>query len=82
MQLRLRTLLNWFSGGASSGENPYAAPNPRVEGYCSFCGKSYRDVGPLGEGPNEVYICRHCVKSCAQLIDDELARLQKTRPKE
>ena len=25
--------------------------------YCSFCRKNYRDVGPLVEGPGEVYIC-------------------------
>ena len=25
--------------------------------FCSFCRKSYRDVGPLVEGPGDVYIC-------------------------
>jgi ATP-dependent Clp protease ATP-binding subunit ClpX len=78
---RLRTLLDWFSGGATTGENPYAASMLRAEGYCSFCGKSYRDVGPLAEGPSEVYICRRCVQRCGELIDDELTRLKQNKPR-
>ena len=75
MQFRLRTLLNWFRKGGSTGENPYAAPRPpRLVGICSFCRRSYRDVGPLAEGPDEVYICRNCVEQCGKLIDDERHR--------
>src|SRR5213080_3309875 len=42
--------------------------------YCSFCRKSYRDVGPLVEGPNDVYICGECVELCQSIIDQEKRR--------
>jgi ATP-dependent Clp protease ATP-binding subunit ClpX len=41
---------------------------------CSFCRKSYRDVGPLVEGPEEVYICGECVELCHSIIDQEKRR--------
>jgi hypothetical protein len=47
----------------------------RREGICSFCKQDYRAVGPLAEGPDGVYICRHCVQTCGQIIEDELRRL-------
>jgi hypothetical protein len=53
--------------------------DPRVPGYCSFCRKSYRDVGPLAEGPDRVYICYPCTLLCADLIKDE-CRPQNFRP--
>ena len=40
--------------GGSTGRNRNA--------FCSFCRKSYRDVGPLVEGPGDVYICGECVE--------------------
>src|SRR6185436_7714161 len=79
MRFRLRTLLAWINGGGALEVNPYESPqtssNPRSFADCSFCGKNHRDVGPLAEGPNEVYICRYCVQHCSQLIADELKRL-------
>jgi ATP-dependent Clp protease ATP-binding subunit ClpX len=42
--------------------------------YCSFCRKSYRDVGPLIEGPGDVYICGECVELCQSIIDQEKRR--------
>jgi ATP-dependent Clp protease ATP-binding subunit ClpX len=42
--------------------------------YCSFCRKSHRDVGPLVEGPAEVYICGECVELCQSIIDQEKRR--------
>jgi ATP-dependent Clp protease ATP-binding subunit ClpX len=39
--------------------------------YCSFCRKSYLDVGPFVEGPAEVYICGECVELSASIIDQE-----------
>src|SRR5262245_10961063 len=42
--------------------------------YCSFCRKSYRDVGPLVEGPGEVYICGDCIQLCQSIIDQEKRR--------
>jgi hypothetical protein len=42
--------------------------------YCSFCRKSYQEVGPLVEGPGDVYICGECVELCQSIIDQEKAR--------
>jgi ATP-dependent Clp protease ATP-binding subunit ClpX len=44
--------------------------------YCSFCRKSYLDVGPLVEGPGAVYICGKCVESCQSMIVQENRRRQ------
>ncbi|MFG0333975.1 MAG: ATP-dependent Clp protease ATP-binding subunit ClpX [Maioricimonas sp. JB049] len=41
---------------------------------CSFCGKSYRDVGPLVEGPGDVYICGECIDLCQSILDQERRR--------
>jgi hypothetical protein len=53
---------------------------PRYPGYCSFCRKSYKDVGPLAEGPDQVYICYLCIKLCEKLIEDDSRRTGKTLP--
>ncbi|MCF0234796.1 MAG: ATP-dependent Clp protease ATP-binding subunit ClpX [Thermoguttaceae bacterium] len=42
--------------------------------YCSFCRKNYRDVGPLVEGPGEVYICAECVELCDSILSRERKR--------
>jgi ATP-dependent Clp protease ATP-binding subunit ClpX len=42
--------------------------------YCSFCRRSHRDVGPLVEGPGDVYICGECIDLCASIIDQEKKR--------
>src|SRR5438874_8904638 len=52
--------------GGSTGRNRNA--------FCSFCRKSYRDVGPLVEGPGDVYICGECVELCQSIIDQEKRR--------
>ncbi len=49
--------------GGSTGRNRNA--------FCSFCRKSFRDVGPLVEGPGDVYICGECVELCQSIIDQE-----------
>jgi len=41
---------------------------------CSFCRKSYRDVGPLVEGPSDVFICGECVELCTSIIEQEKRR--------
>jgi len=38
---------------------------------CSFCGKTSREVGPMVEGPNEVYICSNCVDLCQNIFRQE-----------
>ncbi|MCR9291328.1 MAG: ATP-dependent Clp protease ATP-binding subunit ClpX [bacterium] len=42
--------------------------------FCSFCRKSYRDVGPLVEGPGDVYICGECIELCQSILDQEQKR--------
>ncbi|HYH66037.1 MAG TPA: ClpX C4-type zinc finger protein, partial [Urbifossiella sp.] len=42
--------------------------------YCSFCRRSHRDVGPLVEGPGDVYICGECIELCQSIIDQEKKR--------
>ncbi|MFL5329603.1 MAG: ATP-dependent Clp protease ATP-binding subunit ClpX [Gemmataceae bacterium] len=42
--------------------------------FCSFCRKSYRDVGPLVEGPSDVFICGECIELCQSIIDQEKRR--------
>jgi ATP-dependent Clp protease ATP-binding subunit ClpX len=42
--------------------------------YCSFCRRSHRDVGPLVEGPGDVYICGECIELCSSIIDQEKKR--------
>jgi ATP-dependent Clp protease ATP-binding subunit ClpX len=46
----------------------------RHKPYCSFCRKSPTDVGPLVEGPAEVYICGNCTALCQSIIDEERRR--------
>ena len=38
---------------------------------CSFCGKTSRDVGPMVEGPSDVYICANCVDLAHNIIRQE-----------
>jgi ATP-dependent Clp protease ATP-binding subunit ClpX len=44
--------------------------------YCSFCRKSYKDVGPLVEGPGDVFICAECIPLCQSIINQERRRRQ------
>src|SRR5437762_5014647 len=45
---------------------------------CSFCGKSSRDVGPMVEGPSDVYICANCVDLAHNIIRQEKRKLTST----
>lgn len=42
---------------------------------CSFCGKTSREVGPMVEGPGEVYICSNCVELCQNIFRQERRRV-------
>jgi ATP-dependent Clp protease ATP-binding subunit ClpX len=61
---------------------------PREEGgfqgrrvtTCSFCGKTSREVGPMVEGPNDVYICANCVDLCQNIFKQERRRVSSGRP--
>jgi ATP-dependent Clp protease ATP-binding subunit ClpX len=41
--------------------------------YCSFCGKSQKEVRKLIAGPT-VYICNECIELCNEIIADEDAK--------
>src|SRR5262245_49224499 len=57
----------------SDGRRPTGSAG-RKNAYCSFCRKSHRDVGPLVEGPSDVYICGDCIELCQSIIDQEKRR--------
>ena len=64
---------------ASSGKDFTSGPTKRgptgkKNASCSFCRKSYREVGPLVEGPDDVYVCGECVELCQSILDQERRR--------
>ncbi len=64
-----------LGGGSRRGAGP-----AKKNAYCSFCRKSYRDVGPLVEGPGDVYICGECVDLCQNILDQENRRRGTSKP--
>jgi ATP-dependent Clp protease ATP-binding subunit ClpX len=63
------------SGTGAGGRKPTGGTTGRNRNaYCSFCRKSYREVGPLVEGPHDVYICGECIELCQSIIDQEKRR--------
>ncbi|MFO0968999.1 MAG: ATP-dependent Clp protease ATP-binding subunit ClpX [Gemmataceae bacterium] len=68
------------SGSGNGGRKPTTGTGGRNRNaFCSFCRKSYRDVGPLVEGPGDVYICGECIELCQSIIDQEKRRRGSTR---
>ena len=71
------------AGGESSGskkiEGDGGFKGRRVT-TCSFCGKSSREVGPMVEGPNDVYICANCTELCQNIFKQERRRVHSGRP--
>ena len=63
-------------GGGGGGSAPTGTTTGGIKknAYCSFCRKSYRDVGPLVEGPGDVYICGECIELCQSILDQERRR--------
>jgi ATP-dependent Clp protease ATP-binding subunit ClpX len=62
-------------GGGGGGQNPPGGFRGRRVTTCSFCGKSSRDVGPMVEGPSDVYICANCVDLAHNIIRQEKRKL-------
>jgi ATP-dependent Clp protease ATP-binding subunit ClpX len=60
--------------GGGGSRRPTGSTGRNRNAYCSFCRKSFRDVGPLVEGPGDVYICGECVELCQSIIDNEKRR--------
>jgi len=47
---------------------------------CSFCGKTSREVGPMVEGPNEIYVCSNCTDLCQNIFKQERRRISASHP--
>ncbi len=65
------------SGGkrnSGTGMSSSTSGGTKKNAYCSFCRKSFRDVGPLVEGPGDVYICGECIELCQSILDQERRR--------
>jgi len=70
-----------------TGRGPRSSTNGDGSGFkgrrvttCSFCGKTSREVGPMVEGPNEVYICANCVELCQNIFKQERRRVRSDTP--
>ncbi len=63
------------SGGAGDG-----GFRGRKVTTCSFCGKTSREVGPMVEGPNDIYICSNCTDLCQNIFRQERRRVSSARP--
>ncbi|MBN2293406.1 MAG: ATP-dependent Clp protease ATP-binding subunit ClpX [Pirellulales bacterium] len=60
--------------GRDFGSGRRGSGTTKKNAFCSFCRKSYRDVGPLVEGPGDVYICGECIELCQSILDQERRR--------
>ncbi|HEX2971319.1 MAG TPA: ATP-dependent Clp protease ATP-binding subunit ClpX [Tepidisphaeraceae bacterium] len=73
-------------GGSNNPPNNTGSTNPpggfrgRRVTTCSFCGKTSRDVGPMVEGPSDVYICANCVDLAHNIIRQEKRKLTSNQP--
>ncbi len=68
------------NGGARSGDGGGDSGfRGRKVTTCSFCGKTSREVGPMVEGPNDVYICCNCVDLCQNIFKQERRRVSAGR---
>ncbi len=64
-------------GGSGGGGGGFRG---RKVTTCSFCGKTSREVGPMVEGPGEVYICTNCTDLCQNIFKQERRRTSGSRP--
>ncbi|MFO0867569.1 MAG: ATP-dependent Clp protease ATP-binding subunit ClpX [Pirellulales bacterium] len=68
-----------MSVGKDVGGGRRGGSTTKKNAFCSFCRKSYRDVGPLVEGPGDVYICGECIELCQSILDQEQRRRGNTK---
>ncbi len=66
---------NKSDGNDTTGREDQGNFRGRKVTTCSFCGKTSRDVGPMVEGPNSVYICTHCTELCQNIFKQEKRRV-------
>jgi len=64
------------SGGGSGGGGGFRG---RRVTTCSFCGKTSREVGPMVEGPNDIYICSNCTDLCQNIFRQERRKVGSAR---
>ncbi len=63
--------------GGDSGDGGFRG---RKVTTCSFCGKTSREVGPMVEGPSDVYICSNCTELCQNIFKQEKRRVTSGQP--
>src|SRR5580765_5487257 len=68
------------TNGSNNQQNPPGGFRGRRVTTCSFCGKSSRDVGPMVEGPSDVYICANCVDLAHNIIRQEKRKASSSQP--
>lgn len=66
--------------GRDTGGTRRSGGTTKKNAFCSFCRKSYRDVGPLVEGPGDVYICGECIELCQSILEQERRRRGTSKP--
>ncbi len=64
-------------GGSDGGDGGFRG---RRVTTCSFCGKTSREVGPMVEGPSDIYICSNCTDLCQNIFRQEKRRMSSSRP--
>ena len=64
-------------GGGGDGDGGFRG---RRITTCSFCGKTSREVGPMVEGPSDIYICSNCTDLCQNIFRQERRRVASARP--
>jgi len=67
-------------GGGNGGNGGSGGFRGRKITNCSFCGKSSREVGPMVEGPNDIYICANCTELCQNIFRQEKRKVSGARP--
>ena len=67
-------------GGGTTGGGGNGGFRGRKITTCSFCGKTSREVGPMVEGPGDVYICTNCTDLCQNIFRQERRRVDRGRP--
>ncbi len=65
------------SGSGSGGDGGFRG---RKVTTCSFCSKTSREVGPMVEGPHDIYICSNCTDLCQNIFRQERRRVSSARP--
>ncbi len=51
-----------------------------INEFCSFCGRSQKEVGSLVAGPT-VMICPYCIKECNEILTEHGVRPIGPRPR-